>query len=157
MEDRRFYVLRNRTFPFDILLPFSMAKILLHIRRQLIIHGCDFFFSLTKRVNGKDSDSEFSPFHWPHFLIQPRSLISLLCLLCRSWRVRTGMRWCTTGSAPRAGSARACGLLSTSLCSPCLETVSFLKCCSVLPAWTSMWGGGGVHEVVVMLVITEGR
>ena len=64
MGDRRFYVLRNRTFPFDILLPFSMAKILLHIRRQLrIIHGCDFFYLPDKRVNGKDPDSEFSPFH----------------------------------------------------------------------------------------------
>ena len=40
------------------------------------------------------------------------------------------------GSVPRVELAQACGQLSISLCSPCLETVSFLRysssCC--LPA-----------------------
>lgn len=37
------------------------------------------------------------------------------------------MKLCTMGFAPRVELAQACGQLSISLCSPCLETVSFFK------------------------------
>lgn len=83
-----------------------------------------------------------------HFLNYPRSLTCLLFVLHRSWQVRIGMRWCTMGSAPRVGSAQACGQLSISLCSPYLETVSFLRCSSLcsLPAQSGIWGGEGGTE-----------
>lgn len=51
------------------------------------------------------------------------------------------------GSAPRGASAQECGQPSTSLCSPCLETVSFLRWSSHAarlswPVWEEGGGGG---------------
>lgn len=50
---------------------------------------------------------------------------ALFALTCRFWRVKTGTRWCITGSALREAYSMACGPPSTSLCSRWLVIVSF--------------------------------
>ena len=54
-------------------------------------------------------------------------------VLSRFWREKTGMRWCTMGSAPREEWSQECGPPYTSLYSHSLVTVSFLSQKTTLP------------------------
>lgn len=73
---------------------------------------------------------------WKSYIVMNLQMIYMYILsecwgvwyaLSRSWQEKTGMRWCTMGSAPREEWSQECGPPYTSLCSHSLVTVSFLS------------------------------